>query len=49
VQGSGHDPSSLPEIEVRGQWEVEQREELKDDEVSREIPVMASLSVVACG
>jgi hypothetical protein len=39
----------LPEIEVRSQWEVEQREKPKADEVSRETPAVASLSDVACG
>jgi hypothetical protein len=34
---------------VRSKWEVEQKEALKADEVSREIPVMASLSDAACG
>jgi hypothetical protein len=49
VLGCGHAPSALPEIEVRSKWEVEQREEPKADEVSREIPAVASLSDVACG
>jgi hypothetical protein len=34
---------------MRSKWEVEQKEELKADKVSREIPTMASLSDAACG